>query len=196
MRGAAANSGKSFPTNLERRAATEVRTSGRRLIGYAARFGAVSADLGGFRETVAAGAFRRALDARPDVVALWDHDRRAVLGRTTAGTLRLAEDADGLAFTIDVADTTAGRDALESVGRGDVTGASFAFEARGEEWSERDGLPFRTLTDVDLHDVTVTPTPAYPDASVARRSLERRAPVRLMLARRYLDLLEAAPWAS
>ena len=39
----------------------------------------------------------------------------AVLGRTTAGTLRLSEDSRGLKFECDLPDTTAGRDTYESV---------------------------------------------------------------------------------
>lgn len=176
----------------ERRVAAELRAEGGRIEGYAALFGARSHDLGGFTETIQLGAFARTLaDPALDVFALFDHDRRAVLGRSRAGTLRLAEDRRGLRFELDVANTSTGRDVLESVGRGDVTGASFGFRARKDEWSKTaDGRPLRTLIDVDLFDVTVTPTPAYPDASVARRSLDARQGAddarrrRLLIARR------------
>lgn len=177
----------------ERRVAAELRAEGSRIEGYAALFGVRSHDLGGFVETIRRTAFARTLaDPSLDVFALFDHDRRAVLGRSRAGTLRLAEDSRGLHFELDVANTTTGRDVLESVGRGDVTGASFGFRARKDEWSKTaDGRPLRTLIDVDLFDVTVTPTPAYPDASVARRSLDALQGVasaarrrRLLIARR------------
>ncbi|MGG7565993.1 HK97 family phage prohead protease [Rhodovulum sp. DZ06] len=173
---------------IERRAAAELRAAGNRLTGYAAVFNARSHDLGGFVETIRPGAFTRTLAAGADVVALYHHDARHVLGRTLSGTLRLAEDARGLRFDLDVADTSAGRDVLESVGRGDVTGASFAFRSRKDEWS-RDARPaVRTLIDVDLLDVTITPTPAYPDASVARRALDAQRAAPLALRRRRLDL--------
>lgn len=173
----------------ERRSAVELRAAGNRLAGYAAVFGSLSADLGGFRERIAYGAFTRALAAAPDVVALFDHDRRSVLGRTLSGTLRLREDARGLAFEIDAPQTSIGRDVLEMVGRGDVTGASFSFAARAEQWSGQGVDTVRELTDLDLFDVTVTPTPAYPDASVARRHMPSGVPVFRLYAARALDIM-------
>jgi uncharacterized protein len=50
-----------------------------------------------------------------------------VLARTRSGTLRLAEDSKGLAFDLDVPNTSFGRDVLELAERGDIGGASFAF---------------------------------------------------------------------
>lgn len=122
------------------------------------------------------------------MLALYDHDRRAILGRRSSGTLRLIEDPNGLKFSLDVANTAAGRDVLELVGRGDITGASFGFRAIRDDWTA--GKPAkRTLFEVDLLDVTITASPAYPATVVSRRSLdaasepERRA--------RYLDMLES-----
>ena len=46
-----------FPDGVELRAATELRAAGRKLAGYAAVFGA-AAQVGGFTETIAPGAFR------------------------------------------------------------------------------------------------------------------------------------------
>ena len=157
---------------IERRA-LELRAAanGSRIEGYAAVFNSDSADLGGFVETIAPGAFASSLRRGDDVLALYDHDRRAILGRSTAGTLRLREDSKGLHFVLDVADTSAGRDVLESVGRGDITGASFGFRAVREKWTH--GAPHRReLLEVDLLDVTVTPSPAYAATIVSRRSLD------------------------
>jgi HK97 family phage prohead protease len=102
---------------IERRhiAGGEVRAdvAGRRLEGYAARFG-VAADIGGnFVETIRAGAFRSSLAAGNDVAALVDHSEQHLLGRTRSGTLTLAEDASGLRFSVRLPDTQAGRDVLE-----------------------------------------------------------------------------------
>lgn len=152
----------------------ELRADGKRLIGYAAKFGPSSHDLGGFTETVAQGAFTRTLANGGDVVALYDHDKRSILGRTKSGTLRLSQDDQGLRFEIDTPNTTLGRDVLEMVGRGDVSGASFAFTVKEDRW--HDNNTRRELIDVDLFDVTITPNPAYPDATVARRSLKLLSP--------------------
>jgi len=176
----------------ERRNTIELRSDGKRLIGYAAIFNSPSLDLGGFVETIAPGAFKRSLSESPDVIALWDHDSRSVLGRTTSGTLRLSEDTRGLRFEIEAPNTTVGRDVLEMVGRGDVTGASFAFSVKEHRWQERgEDLPIRELIDVDLTDVTITPNPAYPDTEVARRSLDGlHKPIFRLYTTRALELME------
>ena len=176
----------------ERRSAIELRAVGTRLEGYAAVFNSPSKDLGGFFEIVKPGAFTRTLADNDDVTALYDHDARSVLGRLSAGTLRLAEDERGLKFSIDTPPTTIGRDLLISVERGDINGASFAFIADDVEWAYHDDKPsVRTLISVKLLDVTVTPNPAYPETSVARRALEtHQTPASLAYIRRELTILE------
>lgn len=179
----------------ERRVAIELRAAGDRksprLVGYAAVFNAPSQDLGGFTEIVLPGAFARTLKAGRDPLALVQHMPQLVLGRRSAGTLRLQEDQRGLAFEIDVPETTAARDLLVSVERGDVGGASFAFSTPkgGDRWSMRAGKVVRELVDVDLHEITITARPAYLDTSVARRSFELQfAPMpRLHSLRRFLE---------
>lgn len=182
-------------TVVERRAAIEFRAGGDakspRLVGYAAVYNSPSQDLGGFIEIVKPGAFTRTLKSARDPLALVQHMPQLVLGRRSAGTLRLSEDSKGLAFEIDVPDTTAARDLLVSVERGDVRGASFAFSTPqgGDRWEARGDKAIRELLDVDLHEVTVTAQPAYLDTSVARRSFELKfAPTPCLRAlRRFLE---------
>lgn len=154
---------------IERRAAVlEVRAAGRRLVGHAATFGA-EARIGDFVETIAAGAFAASLAGGGDKLALVDHDPGRVLARTRSGTLRLSEDARGLAFDIDVPDTQAGHDVLELAKRGDVGGMSFGFHVPkgGEAWTgDR-----RELRAIDLREISVVLAwPAYPDTTIAVRN--------------------------
>lgn len=154
---------------LERRAFTEVRTAGRRIEGYAATFN-TEADLGGFRERIAPGAFRAALTG--DVLAMLDHDPGKVLGRTRSGTLRLSEDSKGLAFSLDLPDTQAGRDVLALAERDDLGGMSFGFmiPEGGESWDGRT----RTLRAIDLREISIVQAwPAYPDTEIALRAVMR-----------------------
>lgn len=140
--------------------------SGMHLEGYAALFDSRSENLGGFTETIQAGAFKRSLDARNDIKFLWNHDTGAVLGSTRAGTLTLTEDERGLRVAADIANTSHGRDAAELVRRGDVTGFSFGFSmpARdGDQWSD-DGTE-RVLKSVRLHEVSLTAFPAYAETA-------------------------------
>ena len=152
--------------SLERRAVTELRASGRKLEGYAALFDS-EARIGSFVETIAPGAFRSALTG--DVLALLDHDQGKVLGRTRSGTLRLSEDTRGLAFSLDLPDTAAGRDVLALAERNDLGGMSFGFTVPkgGDSWSgER-----RTLRTIGLKEISVVQSwPAYPDTELALRS--------------------------
>ena len=180
---------------IKRRAAIELRAGGDkqspRLVGHAAVFNSPSQDLGGFIEIVKPGAFTRTLKTDRDPLALVQHMPQLVLGRRSAGTLKLTEDVQGLAFEIDVPDTQTARDLLVSVERGDVRGASFAFStpAGGDRWEVRGDKVIRELLDVDLHEITITAQPAYLDTTVARRSFELKfAPTpRLRALRRFLE---------
>ena len=131
--------------------------------------------MGEFVETVKPGAFARSLKSPDGIYALYDHERRSVLGRVGAGTLKLAEDAKGLAFDLQLPDTGAGRDLAVLVQRGDVSGCSFAFKvhAQGDKWEQRSGRLHRDLLSVDLKEITITPQPAYANTSVAKRSMPR-----------------------
>lgn len=171
----------------ERRAAVlELRARGRRLEGHAATFG-TEARIADFHEVLAPGCFARSLTSNPDILALVDHDSKRVLARTRSGTLRLSEDSKGLAFDLDVPDTTLGRDLLEMAARSDLGGMSFAFtvEKDGEHWEGNR----RELRNVHLIEVSVVSAfPAYAATTVqARRKVY--LPPRLMFAKRFLETL-------
>lgn len=166
---------------IERRfmPATEVRAegSGKNLVlcGYAATFGTVSHDLGGFREVLSRGCFSRALRENQDVIANINHSREPerILGRTTAGTLDLKEDARGLKFRCDLPDTQAARDAHAQVRAGNISGCSFAFTPQQQRWDhnwqDKQGqrCSLRYVDDLDLFDVSpIVTDPAYPDTDV------------------------------
>lgn len=179
---------------IERRAFTaELRADGDtpKLVGYAALFNVLSELMFGFREIIRPGAFTRTLSEGADVRALWSHDPSFVLGRTTAGTLRLEEDERGLRFEIDPPNTQWARDLLESIRRGDVTQTSFAFRTVADKWSSHDGEPLRELLDVDLYDVSPVAYPAYKATTVAVRAKDmvgRLRYPRLTLLRRRLEV--------
>lgn len=168
------------------------------LAGYASVYGALSLDLGGKTETVAPGAFDRAL-AENDIRALWSHDERAVLGRTKSNTLKLSSDDRGLWAEVLMPRSAIGEQVAESVRRGDVDGMSIAFYVRQDDWSYPGGKARRTLLDVDLIEVSFVTFPAYPDTSAMLRSYEnwhaRQEPVSkvyLNLRSRMLQLLGKA----
>lgn len=160
---------------LERRTFTgdvEVRDMGDHptVVGYAAKFGVRSQDLGGFIEVIDPAAFNRTV-TQADIRGLFNHDPNHVLGRAKAGTLRLQVDSVGLGYEIDLPDTTTGRDVRIMLERGDVSGSSFGFRTVDDsaEFLD-DGRLLRTLKEVSLRDVGPVTFPAYTQADSALRS--------------------------
>ena len=155
--------------DLERRSVVELRAEASTIVGYAVVFDVRSRDLGNFVEIVRA----QAVNPTGDVVALYNHDVGAVLGRTPK-TLQLRKDARGLAFTLDPAPTQAGKDAFELVRRGDVVGASFGFLTKKDAWRNDAGVMVRELLDIEIAEISLTAFPAYreTDVTVAQRSLQ------------------------
>jgi HK97 family phage prohead protease len=158
-------------TTERRSAPLEVRAKGRRLEGYAALFN-TEARVGDFTETIAVGAFAGSLSR--DILALLDHDPGRILARTKSKTLRLAEDTRGLAFDLDVPDTSHGRDVLALAERGDLGGMSFGFIVAkdGERWNGTK----RELRAVDLREISVVSAwPAYDGTIVNARMRTRQS---------------------
>ena len=155
-------------------------------------YGTPSADLGGFVEIIARGAFSRTLNARSDIKAFWAHDEREILGSSAAGTLTLEDRADGLHFSIRVPTGSVQR--VESIERGDVSGVSFGFiiDPHGDEWNLEGPETIRTLKSVHLIEISPgVAFPAYPaaHAAAAQRSKPASA-TELEALRLELDLAE------
>lgn len=141
------------------------------IVGYAAIFDSVTELWPGNSERIRPGAFAISLRSGRNVYALVGHDPNKVLGRRGAGTLDVREDSTGLLVTIQPPDTQLGRDTVESIRRGDLDGMSFGFRTVREE-IEHDGEQLlRSVEEAELFDVSVAAFAAYPDTSVAVRSL-------------------------
>lgn len=125
----------------------------------------VKTDARNFR--IMPGAFAQVM--QQDVVALFNHNPDLVLGRVSAGTLRLSDESNGLRFAVDLPDTQTGRDVRTLVARGDVNGASFSclisdFELEG-------GTTLVTGIS-DLFDVGPVTYPAFDATSVELHSVK------------------------
>lgn len=180
------------PTGVEKRTlrGTQLRAESQgdemALVGYAASFNCPSADLGGFREIIAPGAFTRSLAAKNDVRCTFNHDPSKILGRTKSGTLTLEEDSYGLKFRCELDGTSAtARDVYGMIKRGDISDCSFAFtvEQADQDWAdvadERGKLILqRTLRNLDLFDVSAVTYPAYQTGTaVSARSFDYEAKI-------------------
>ncbi len=171
---------------IERRfvKAAEIRADGDgHITGHAAVFNEeyVLWDSDSYRavEKVKPGAFTRALKEKHDVRCLFNHDPNQLLGRTSAGTMKLKQDDQGLYFDTTPPDTQLGRDVVTLVKRGDISGASFAFTVTKQNVTEVtvDNKIIRTreIEDVDLFDASPVTYPAYTGTDVNARALEMRA---------------------
>lgn len=134
-------------------------------------------DTGWFSETIAAGAFSRALKEKQDVRCLFNHDVNQLLGRTRSGTLTMEDSSEGLKYACDTdPNTSVGRDVPAMIQRGDIDGCSFSFNVRKDTWSDefdengRYVTSHRQIDDLDLFDVGPVTFPAYTETSVGIRS--------------------------
>jgi uncharacterized protein len=162
------------------RAAAE--DDGARFTGHAAVFNSRT-NIGnpltwGFVEEIAPGAFTRTI-AEADVRMLIDHTSQLIVARTSAGTLRLAQDRVGLAVDAELsAELSYVKDLKINLRIGNLDGMSFGFYVRADTWStetvDTDAGPVeievRRITDVDLVEVSVVTFPAYPDTDAALRA--------------------------
>lgn len=139
--------------------------------GYAVVFNALSEDMGGFRERFAPGAFTDSLK-RQGVLALFNHERSALLGRTSSGSLAVSQDSHGLGFQLVLPKTQLGADVAELVQRGDLSKMSFGFivPSRGDSWGSERGQMIRTVHQANLYEISIVPEPAYPQSSVGLRA--------------------------
>lgn len=179
------------PTNLpeieKRQAVASLRADSQGdemcLVGRAASFNVLSQDLGGFREVIAPGAFKRTLaSANCDVKCLLNHDASLILGRTKSGTLKVWEDERGLNFRCQLdPNNQSHKDFYRSIARKDIDECSFAFQVPdgGDDWAEdtdSNGQRFvkRTLNNVSLMDVSAVTYPAYNSVGATAVSARQR----------------------
>jgi HK97 family phage prohead protease len=140
-----------------------------RIGGYAAQFNKEATGLN-FREMIAPGAFTRSLKSGDPVFLLVNHDTDQLpLASTQGGTLVLSEDNVGLRMeaTLDPSNPRAA-ELASALTRGDVDKMSFAFSVAPGGDTREEGL--RTLTDLNLFEVSVVTWPAYDASSVGMRS--------------------------
>ena len=132
----------------------------------------------GATESVDPHAFDDALT--DDIRALIDHDTRLVLGRTTAGTLTLRVDENGLFGSILINEDD--QDAMNlyaRIQRGDVSQCSFGFDILDESTEESRDENGRytvhwTIKKVKLYEVSAVTFPAYKETEISARKDDYR----------------------
>lgn len=132
-------------------------------------------------ERILPGAFDQVL-REGETVGLFNHNRNVVLGRRSAGTLRLSVDATGLRYEIDAPDRQDAKDLIVSLERHDVTGSSFSFLLGDNSrvvWVEEGNTTIRELHQVSaVPDVGPVTFPAYEGTTAAVRAVGELEPVK------------------
>lgn len=147
--------------------------TGLQLRGLAIVFNSRSEDMG-FFEYIRPSAVDRTIQEGIDVRALWSHNTDIVLGRVSAGTLRLRKVTRGLAVEVDPPRWAVGH--VETVKRRDVVGQSFGFQVLEDEWWLEDGYPHREILDMQVFETSAVAFPAYPATTLrVAKSDERSA---------------------
>lgn len=161
------------PENAGEEQTAETRAP--RLEGYAAVYNSDSVLMWEngeeFVERLAPGAFSRSLSSGDHIVALWSHDMSKPLASTRNDNLILKEDDKGLWFSMSLERMDSMM--LAAARDGDVQ-MSFGMFIRDRDWSRReDGTRVRTITDLDLFEISPVVFPAFPATEAAVRCFQK-----------------------
>lgn len=127
---------------------------------------------GDFIEYIAPDAFDESLNSDAEIMLLYAHDWSAPLARRSAGRLKLEKREDGIYFSATPPDTTRAQDLLKDIEAGNVKGNSFGFTVEADEWStDENGRQIRRVLKGTLYEISAVVDPAYPDTTLAKRSL-------------------------
>ena len=121
-----------------------------------------------FLERIRAGAFRNSLKRNNGVNVLLNHNESRVLASTDDGNAILEEDNIGLRAEITITD----KEVVQKAREGKLSGWSFGFIANDDEISAEGNDEIRTITDLDLLEVSIlddTKAPAYYGTSIEAR---------------------------
>lgn len=127
------------------------------------------------KERIMPGAFDRALKDKDDARGLFNHDPDNLLGRVSAGTMKLSVDKVGLRYEIQVDETDADHmRVVAKIERGDLTGSSFAFYVQKQTWRENKvddrTEEIREIESVELFDTGPVTYPAYEATTTGLRA--------------------------
>ena len=122
-----------------------------------------------FVEKIKAGVFKNALKRNDNVKVLLNHNHDRELANTKDGTAILEEDNIGLRAEVTITDP----EVVEKARNHKLVGWSFGFYSNSDEVAEGATMATRTVTDMDLVEVSIlddTKSPAYYGTSIETRS--------------------------
>lgn len=146
----------------------EIRNNGIHLDGYVNAVGRESRVLkdlhGPFIEIIKPGTFAKSLEQRSNVGLMLNHKRNL-----EPTNLELYEDNIGLRAKIDIDDP----EVIDLAEHNKLTGFSFGFVAKSDNWDTSQEVRRRTIDELDLQEVSIlSVTPAYIATSIEARGEE------------------------
>lgn len=142
--------------------------------GYVNKNGSISEVLSedgvAFQETILPQAFTTALQRAEEICFYLEHDPNKILATTKNGTLTVTQDDTGLHMSATIVDTSDGQNAYKLIKTGIITNMSFGFLVNEDVWDTDGDIPLRTVTDLDLLEVSAVKNPAYTSSTIAARS--------------------------
>lgn len=126
-----------------------------------------------FREKVDKGVFTRAINQAPRIDFLAEHRTDLLLATTENSSLELWEDDEGLKMRAKIAPTSYGKDFYTLVKEKMINHMSFGFKVVKDEWRKAsDGIYERTVSNLQLREVSLVRNPAYPQTAIAARGID------------------------
>lgn len=122
-----------------------------------------------FIEKIRAGVFKTALKRNDNVKVLLNHDEKREIANTKDGSAKLEEDNIGLRAEVIITD----KEVVDKARQNRLVGWSFGFYANADELGKENEAETRTVTDLDLVEVSIlddSRKPAYNGTSIETRS--------------------------
>lgn len=132
---------------------------------------------GEFQEIIAKGTFEKAIqssiDNNRDIFLLFNHNSNNLMASMQSKTLQLEEREDGLWMRAELPSTQLNKDCYELIKSGILREFSFGFWGATDSWSyDENDMMIRTITDLNLEEISLVSVGAYNNTQVQARSLE------------------------
>ena len=127
-----------------------------------------------FIETIQPQAFAQAITNAPQIDLLAMHDPSLLLASTDNDSLDLTQNGDGnIQIDATLANTQPAKDTYAMIQDGLMGGLSFGMYVNNCEWGVADDgvTPLRTITDLDIFEVSIVRHPAYESTTIETRNI-------------------------
>ncbi len=132
---------------------------------------------GEFQEIISKGVFERAIqnskDNNKDIFLLFNHNSNNLMASMKSETLQLEEREEGLWMKAELPNTQLNKDCYELIKSNILREFSFGFYGAVDSWSyDENDMMIRTITDLNLEEISLVSVGAYNNTQVQARSIE------------------------